>query len=395
VRRPTPASRLPHPRLEDAPRVVVSGMVAGDPHQGGASWAVLQYVLGLRRLGCDVVLVEQWDPPAGAPPLARTESASYFRELAGAFALEDRSALLRAGTEETVGLDFERLREACRGADVLFDVSGMLTDERLVESIPRRVYLDLDPAFNQLWQATGIDMRFAGHTHFVTVGQAIGTPGSDVPTCDLDWIPTVPPVVLEHWPAAQDEGGAFTTIGNWRGYGSIDHGGVQYGQKVHSMRGLMSLPRLTDARFELALAIHPDEKPDLETLAENGWTIVDPLDVAGTPARYADFIRASHAELGIAKSGYVVSRSGWFSDRSACYLASGRPVLAQETGFSRFLPTGEGLLAFADVEDAAAGIEELGRDYTLHARRARELAVEHFDSDRVLARLLEKVGAGS
>jgi hypothetical protein len=381
-------------RQAGAPKVVVSGMVAGDPHQGGATWAVLQYVLGLRRLGCDVILVEQWEPPPGAS-LTGTVSASYFREIAAAFELEERCALLRAGTEETVGLGYSSLRKACGDADVLINVSGILTDERLAGDIPTRVYLDLDPAFNQLWQASGIDMRLGDHTHFVTVGQAIGTPSSDVPTCGLEWIPTVPPVVLERWPPAEGDGGPITMIGNWRGYGSIEHGGVQYGQKVHSMRIFMSLPRLTDAAFALALAIHPEESRDLEALAENGWRLVDPLDVAGTPARYRDFIRGSRAELGIAKSGYVVSRSAWFSDRSACYLASGRPVLAQETGFSSFLPTGEGLLAFAALDEAVAGIEELERNYRLHARRARELAVENFDSDKVLSRLLERVGAGA
>jgi hypothetical protein len=381
-------------RRTGLPKVVVSGMVAGDPHQGGATWAVLQYVLGLRRLGCDVILVEQWEPPPGAS-LTRTASASYFREIAAAFELEERAALLRAETEDTVGLGFSSLRKACREADVLINVSGILTDEVLMSDIPTRVYLDLDPAFNQLWQASGIDMRFGGHTHFVTVGQAIGTAGSDVPTCGLEWIPTVPPVVLEQWPPAEDDGGAVTMIGNWRGYGSIEYRGVEYGQKVHSMRMFMSLPRLTDTAFELALAIHPEERRDLEALAENGWRLVDPLDVAGTPVRYRDFIRRSRAELGIAKSGYVASRSAWFSDRSACYLASGRPVLAQETGFSNFLPTGEGLLAFADLDEAVAGLEELGRDYRRHARRARELAVETFDSDKVLTRLLERVGAGA
>jgi hypothetical protein len=372
----------------------MSGMVAGDPHQGGATWAVLQYVLGLQRLGCDVTLVEQWEGPAGDASLAESPSGSYFREVAATFGLEERSALLRAGARETVGLPYERLLQACRGADVLLNVSGLLTDERLLGEIPVRVYLDLDPAFNQLWHDSGIDMRFGGHTHFVTVGQAIGTPHSEIPTCGLEWIPTVPPVVLEHWPPVEGRGsGHFTTIGNWRGYGSIERDGVQYGQKVHSMRKVMTLPRLTGADFELALAIHADEKPDLEALAENGWELVDPVEVAGTPDRYGEFIRGSYAELGIAKSGYVVSRSGWFSDRSACYLASGRPVLAEETGYTRFLPAGEGLIPFANVEEAAAGIEALARDYRLHERRARELAVEHFDSGTVLSRLLERVGA--
>jgi hypothetical protein len=157
------------------------------------------------------------------------------------------------------------------------------------------------------------------------------------------------------------------------------------------MRNLMELPRRTDARFRLALAIHPDEHRDLEALAANGWELVDPVEAAGTPDGYRRFIRESSAELGIAKSGYVLSHSGWFSDRSACYLASGRPVLAQETGFSRFVPSGEGLLSFETVDDAAAGVDAIRGAYVRHAGRARELAEELFDSDRVLGSLLDRL----
>ena len=378
--------------------VVVSGMVAGDPYQGGASWAVLQYVLGLDRLGCEVTLVEQWDAPpeAEAQALTRTPSGFYFRELVRALGLETRSALLRAGTDQTVGLPYPRLLQRCRRADLLINISGILTEHQLVENIPVRAYLDLDPAFNQLWHESGIDMRFDGHNRFVTVGQALGTSDCPVPAAGREWITTLPPVVLDRWPRAGGPGdGSFTSIGNWRGYGSVEHEGVHYGQRVHSMRAFMELPRLTGARFRLALAIHRDEKKDLKALDANGWELVDPLDAAGTPARYARFIQASSAELGVAKSGYVASRSGWFSDRSACYLASGRPVLAQETGFSRFLPAGEGLLAFETIDDAVGGVEAIQADYSRHAGAARELAEEVLDSDRVLRRLLDRVMGGA
>lgn len=368
-------------------------MVAGDPYQGGASWAVLQYVLGLQRLGWDVVLIEQWEAPPDAQALHRTPAGFYFREVVRTFAIEERAALLRAGTDQTVGLVYSRLLDQCRGADLLINISGILTDPELISDIPVRAYLDLDPVFNQLWHESGIDMRLDVHNRFVTVGQALGTPECRVPTAGREWIPTLPPVVLDHWPAAGGPGdGSFTSIGNWRGYGSVEHEGVQYGQRVHSMRDFMELPRRTDARFRPALAIHPGEKKDLEALAANGWQLVDPLDAAGTPERYARFIRRSTAELGIAKSGYVLSHSGWFSDRSACYLASGRPVLAQETGFSRFLPAGEGLLAFDTLDDAVAGVETIRGDYARHARAARALAEDLLDSDRVLQALLDALG---
>jgi hypothetical protein len=368
--------------------ILVSGMLAGTPGQGGATWALLQYVLGLTRLGHDVYLVE---PVATAPD---RRVAGYFRRVVAQFGLEGRAALLVSGGQRTLGLAYARLREVAARADVLVNVSGMLADEALLAPIPRRLYLDLDPAFVQLWHSQGIDMRFGGHSHFVTVGRAIGRPECPVPTCGVEWITTPQPVVLERWPPARRiVRGAFTTVANWRGYGSIEHDGVFYGQKAHSLRSLIALPTRSAERFVLALNIHPDERRDLEALAANGWQLLDPARVAGTPEAYRRFVGGSRAELGIAKSGYVAARCGWFSDRSVCYLASGRPVVAQDTGFGRFLPTGQGLFAFATVDDVLAAAEELRRDYDRHARAARALAETCFDSDKVLGRLLQEVGA--
>jgi hypothetical protein len=389
----------PDPRHAGGLEILVSGMIAGTPRQGGATWAVLQYLLGFRALGHEILFVEQCGEddlrPAGTS-LERSENASYFRQVMAEHGLGETSALLLAGTEETVGVPYSRLTEQAAKADLLVNISGILTDERLKESIPVRAYLDLDPAFNQLWHESGIDMRFEGHTHFVTVGQAIGTPDCPIPTLGLTWIPTVPPVVLDQWPpATRISENALTTVGNWRAYGSIEYHGVSYGQKAHSLREFITLPTRTDARFVLALTIHPDEKKDIEALSANGWELLDADRVAGAPADYQRFLAGSRAELGITKSGYVVSRCGWFSDRSACYLACGRPVIAQETGFSRFLPSGEGLFRFETGDDVLVAIEELERDYARQARAARVLAEQQFDSDKVLAGLLSRLGLGS
>jgi len=367
-------------------RILFSGMVAGDPEQGGASWAVLQYVLGLRGLGHDVYLVE---------PVDRLKPASvrYFSELVRDFGLDGHAALLVRGSTESCGIPYRELVRLARGTDVVFNISGMLRDEELVGPAPLRVYLDLDPAFNQLWHAVdGIDMGFGLHNRFATVGLELGAPACLVPTCGREWIKTLPPVFLPHWGRGEAlETDGFTTVGNWRGYGSIVWNGKRYGQKAHSLRTIAALPELTSERLVLALAIHAEETEDLRSLHRHGWELIDPRRVAGSPQRYAAFVRGSKGELGLAKEGYVESRCGWFSDRSACYLASGRPVVAQETGFSRHLPVGEGLLSFATAEEAAAAIAEIGADYGRHAAAARALAEDMLDSTDVLERLLEQL----
>jgi hypothetical protein len=368
-------------------RILLAGMVAGDPRQGGASWAVLQYVAGLAELGHEVVLVEPVAPEALEPS---GEVVRYFESLP---LLEGRAALLARGGEETIGMPYGELLEFARSADLLLNISGMLRDERLLEAVPVRAFLDLDPGFNQVWQATGAEMGVDLHTHCATVGVRIGAEDCPIPTLGRNWIPTLPPVALPHWPLADGPPSrdAFTSVGHWRSYGSIEHQGVHYGQRAHALRELFELPRRVDASFELALGIHPDEVDDLKALRENGWGLLDPDEVAATPADYAAFVRGSKAELCVAKSGYVNSRSGWFSDRSACYLASGRPVAAQATGFDAALPVGEGLLAYSSTEGAAAAVTEIEGDYARHRAAARALAEEHLDAAKVLPRLLERL----
>jgi hypothetical protein len=362
-------------------RIVLGATLAGVPAQGGAAWAVLQWALGLQRLGHEIVLVEQVDPERFVA------TAPGFRKLAGAFGL--RAALID-GRGAVAGLSADELRRALTGADLLLNLSGVLRDDALLGAVARRAFIDLDPAFTQLWHlAEGIDLGLDRHNAFVTVGGCVGRSGCDVPTCGRQWITTPPPVVLARWPVVRGTGGGrLTTIAHWRSYGSIHYGGVHYGQKAHSLRPLIDLPARDPGPFELALGIHPAERGDLAALAGGGWRLVDPRSVAATPEAYAAFVRGSWAEIGIAKQGYVVSRCGWFSDRSVCYLASGRPVVAQDTGFGAWLPIGDGVLPFTTAEQAAAAIGELRGDYGRHSRAARELAEAVFDSDRVLGELL-------
>ena len=395
VLRPSPQDPGKTPR-----RIMFCGMIAADPYHGGATWAVLQYILGLKKLGHEVMFVEPMKASAQRPPkvpLPASDNVAYFREVTRQFGIARTSALLIEGGTDTVGVAYDDLLRFAKRADVLINVSGMLTDLALLDAIPRRVYLDLDPAFIQVWHhAYGIDMRFAAHTDFVTIGQRVGLNDCPVPTCGLQWLKTQQPVVLDEWPFTEPrESADLTTIGNWRGYGSVEFDGRHYGQKAHSLRQFMALPRLTKEKLAPALAIDPGEESDLAALSENGWRIQDPSRVASSPSGYRSFIQQSKGEFGIAKSGYAMSRCGWFSDRSGCYLASGRPVIAQKTGFEEFLPTGSGLFAFETMDQILAAIEELRRDYPRHARAAREIAEQNLDSDKVLARLLGQIGLGA
>ena len=207
-------------------------------------------------------------------------------------------------------------------------------------------------------------------------------------------MPVLPPVVLDQWPVAERvDRDAFTTVANWRSYSSVTGGGLVLGQKAHSWRDLLAIPRAASRSCMPALAIHPAEEKDLLALDQHGWQLLDPAEVAGTPDAYRCFVQGSLAELGIAKAGYVSSRSGWFSDRSACYLASGRPVIAQDTGFGDRLPTGCGLLPFVTTEAAGAATDAVVAHYERHRRAARALAEAHLDARAVLTTVLEHLGA--
>ncbi len=372
----------------------MAGSLAQRPGIGGHTWVFLQWILGLRALGWEVVFLDWLRPDMcrdelGTPcPPGRSVNLKYFHEVTARFGLHSDSALLIEGAEEPLGLSRRTLMERLQSSAALLNVMGFLADGEVLESVGRRVFVDIDPGFGQFWSELGLHDTFHGHEDFVTVGANVGRPGCRVPTCGHHWIPTLPPVVLDRWPPIH-QGRAFTTVASWRGpFGPIDYGGRRYGLRVHEFRKLLPLPRRTGSPFELALDIHPGDRADLERLSEHRWSLADPREVAGDPMSYRRYIQGSMAEFAVAKNLYVDTHSGWFSDRSACYLASGKPVLAQDTGFASNLPVGEGLLSFGTLDQAVAGVEEIERNYDSHARAAREIAEEHFDSSKVLGRLL-------
>jgi hypothetical protein len=379
-----------------AETIVVGGSLAQRPRYGGHTWVFLQWLLGFHRLGWHVHLVDRLErgmcvDRAGRPAAFRDSyNLEYVERVMDGFGLGDNWTLLHDGGREVAGRPHAEAVEVTRRSTLLLNVMGFLDDEEILGAAPLRVFLDIDPGFGQMWDALGLARMFEGHDRHVTVGSRVGDPECVVPDCGRHWVPTLPPVELSEWPPVGGDGKRFTSIASWRGsFDPIDYAGKRYGLRVHEFRRFSDLPRRTSADFEIALDIDDADAVDRKRLEEQGWQLADPRDAAGDPWRYRRYVQGSAAELMIAKNLYVETRSGWFSDRSACYLASALPVLAQDTGLDGILPSGKGLLLFSTVEEAAQGVEEIVGDYVGHSRAARELAEEHFAADRVLTRLLD------
>ncbi|MFM9058047.1 MAG: hypothetical protein ACKOSQ_02780 [Planctomycetaceae bacterium] len=239
------------------------------------------------------------------------------------------------------------------------------------------------------------------HDHYFTIGENIGTPGCPIPTGGLPWKPTRQPLLLDHWPAVcsgglpADASRRFTTIAGWRcGFGPVAWDGVTYGLKLHEFRRMLDVPGRVAATFEIALDIHDGDARDRESLTAHGWRLVPPATAAGNPDAFRRYIQGSAAEFSVAQGVYAHARSGWFSDRSTRYLASGRPVLVQDTGLVT-IRAGEGIVTFRSLDEAVAGAEDILAHYPRHAAAARDLAACHFDSNIVLGKLLDDVGLGS
>lgn len=379
--------------------IVVAGSLAQKPGHGGHTWVFLNYLLGFKRLGWDVLFLDRLEPEMcldSAGNICHVESSknlSYFLETMERFGLGDSFALLFDHGSRIIGLPRDQVLERTRRSVFLLNVMGFLDDQEVLDAAPRKVFLDIDPGFGQMWRALGLYDLFAGHDDFVTIGVNVGKPECAIPTCGLDWITTPQPVVLDLWPEQPaNRERPITSVASWRGdFGPIDYEGARYGLRAHEFRRFVDLPRRTGQRFELALDIHPADERDSKLLDEHGWNRVDPRIAASSPEIYQRYVWQSSAEFMVAKNMYVQSLSGWFSDRSICYLASGKPVLAQDTGLAGHFPTDKGLLTFSNTDEAAAGVEELQGNYEAHTRAAREVARECFDSDKILGNLLAQL----
>jgi len=382
-----------------AKRIMIAGAIASHPLGGaGNAWAFLQYVLGFRELGFETYYVEHIDAARcidddwKAVPFAQSANVRFFRQVMEQFDLMERCSLLEWDGPGSIGLPRGEIERLARGTVLLINGSGRFHLASVLGAVQRRLYLDLDPGFAQIWQEQyGVDMNLRGHDVHVTVGLNLGAPDCPLPTCGIEWQTTLPPIVLGEWTPTVPAGPAYTTVGDWRGYSPVEWRGVWYGQKAEEFMRIIGLPRRVPVPLELCLAIHQDE-PDYAQLGANGWRLVAPRQHCATPDTYRDYIRRSRGEFTVVKHGYAAGRTGWFSDRSACYLAAGRPVIVQDTGLAAHLPTGMGLLTFTDLDSAADALRRVEQDYEQHASAARAFAREHLDARRVLGRLGQLAG---
>jgi hypothetical protein len=376
-------------------RIIVLGYIVRGP-LGGMVWHHLQYVLGLRRLGHDVYFIEDsddyescYDPVAGIMTPDPSFGLKFTRDIFERTGLDQRWAFFDAHRNLWFGLPGPKARELLRSADVLLNISGVnpLRDWSL--RVPHRAYIDTDPVFTQVRHLQDKQkMRDAlAHTAFFTFGENIGAGGCDIPNDGLPWAPTRQPVVLDTWPASPGNPNAnFTTVMQWDSYSPVAFDGRTFGMKSASFGPYLDLPRRTGERLELAIG---SKSAPRDRLRDHGWIITDPLSVTLTPLKYQNFVRGSKAEFSVAKHGYQSSRSGWFSERSAAYLASARPVVAQDTGFTRWLKAEGGVLPFDSPESAVDAIQRATCDYARHCRKARAIAEEFFESSMVLDQLLK------
>lgn len=369
--------------------IVIGAAFAHRPGYGGHAWALLQYVLGFRELGFEVTVVDRLEPGM-VPPADEEVALGRLRTL-----LEPEGisySVLGAEGQPRAGLARSDVLRRAGAARFLLNVMGFVRDQELLAAARRRVFLDIDPGFGQVWRELGLADLFDGHDDFVTVGRNIGRDGCGVPTCGLGWLAIPHPVVLERCPVVEG-GHGFTTVGSWRGpYERIEYGGQLLGLRAHEFRKFFELPGRVGVAFRAALEIDPSDEADLRALRGHGWELVDPGRVAGDPAQYLRFVQASLAEFTVAKGIYVTLRSGWLGDRTVCYLASGKPALVQDTGLDSQYPLGTGLLTYSTLEEAIDGVNEICSRYAEHAQAARRLAETQFEARLVLGRLLEELG---
>jgi hypothetical protein len=383
-------------------RIIVAGVVSLTPFSPGFVWDWAHIAVGFRRLGHEVYYVEEVEPKwcvdaeGRRCPFEESVNRQLFRSSMERFGLMDRACQIYDRGAATFGMSRDALAAVARSADLLVNISGHAKSDLVLGAVRRRAYVDQDPVYTQLWLAEyDKELNLRAHDVFFTVGLNIGTRHSSIPDGGIRWHGMLPPVVLDYWPVRVDAGcERFTTIASWAGYSDLCYRGEWYGAKAEEFRRFAELPRRVNQALEVAMRRHDRDEEGVRLLRDSGWVVTDANCIRDLDS-YQAYLAASRAEIGIAKNAYVRGRSGWFSDRASHYLAGGKPVLAQSTGFEHCLPTGRGLLTFNTVEEACDGIRRINADYAAHCRAARAFAQEHLSFENVLPRMLDLCGGSA
>lgn len=379
-------------------RIVVLGYIVRGPI-GGMAWSDLHYLLGLRALGHDVYFVEDsddypscYDPESNSLTTDPTYGLRFATRALEAGGFGDRWAYFDAHRSEWRGPAASVVLGVCATADLVLNLGGVNPLRPWLAEIPVRALIDKDPVFTQIRHLNDAAARerAAGHTHFFSFGENIGR-ASSTPDDGFPWQPTRHPIALPEWPPCPPaRAGRYTTVMQWDSYPAAIVGGVRYGMKSESFGPVLGLPGLAPDRFELAIG---STNAPREQLGSNGWSVRDPAAETWGICDYRRYIQESKGEFTVAKHGYVVSRCGWFSERSAAYLASGRPVVTQDTGFTDWLRAPGGVVPFTTLGDAVHALRAIDAEYEFHCREARLMAEIYFDSAVVLPSLLARAMA--
>lgn len=359
----------------------------------------MSYVVSLLELGHEVVVLADVYPERCVGhdyeqvSFEDFEGRRNFASLAASYGDNYKYSLIYAGGTETEGMSFEEAMSEAGTADCLINIGGKLKTQPIVEAIPVRIFVDLAPGKTQVYESEyAVDHGLDHHHYFFTVGRNIGEPSCVIPTCGVEWHPWMHPVPLSRWPATEgDRGAAFSTISGWMGKETFVLDGRYSGEKSNQWQTFATVPREAGREMEIALRLPPGFEDDENLLREHGWTLTDPQQLREL-SDYQQFIRRACGEFTVANQRYTEYRSGWFSERSARYLASGRPVVMQSTGFEDHVPTGVGFLTYSTVEEAVEAVHAVTSDYAAHCRAARSIAEEFFDGSKLLAEMLEIAG---
>lgn len=357
------------------------------PRAGGHLWVYLNWALALRALGCRVIWLEGIGPDL--PAHEARDAVLGLKSRLEPYRLEDSLALFSRADEPVP----RQVGEGCLGLEEAVEADLLLNlvyDVAPVARFRRSALVDIDPGLTQIWMSEG-QLKVPHHDVYFTTGETIGRPGASVPDCGLRWHYTPPVVFLPGWPAQMPTGPptAYTTVTNWWGAWVEFRGEAYQNGKRTGFLPFLDLPLLTTQPLELALCLGSDKDIESAMLREHGWRVQDAWDITPTPWDYQHYIQNSLGEFSCVKPSCVRLQTAWVSDRTLCYLASGKPAIVQHTGPSRFLPERAGLLRFRDLEEAAQCLETVAADYDRQCTMARELAEEHFDAQKVVRHVLE------